>query len=198
MQSHTSTSTLTTWAKKHPILTGIIGLLVIIFIRNLFSTDTKSPTPAPITAQSSYEDKIKALAVKTGSTNISYVGIDDQEADSDKGAGSRMITIKLNITDFYSKSSLLRDTGTVTAKLFQETFASQPKASDVVVWFYIDTTNKYGNKANTVALSEAMDRKTYQKINWQNFDTTKLCDFLKSEGETNDSQTVCALRAFVK
>lgn len=189
------------WMKKHPILTGILVIFAIVVIANIFggSSDTKVETPQVATTQpQTFEDRIKALAVKTGVTDISYNGIDDEKADPDRPAGSRMITVKLNVTSIYNTDSFYRNTGELTGKIFQETFTSNPNVTDVIVWYYGDVTDKYGNTSNKVMLSQATDRKTYEKINWTNFDSTKLCDFLKSEGTTNGGETTCATLVGIK
>ncbi len=187
--------------KKHPILTGILIIFGIVVIANIFggSSDTKVETPQVATAQpQTFEDRIKALAVRTGTTDISYNGIDDEKADPDRPAGSRMITVKLNVTSYYSADAFYKNTGTLTGKIFQETFASNPNVTDVIVWYLGDVTDKYGNKSHDVILSQAIDRKTYEKINWANFDNTKMCDFLKSEGTTNGGETTCATLVGIK
>ncbi len=182
------------WAKKHPILTGIILVFVFIFIVQRLSgwisgspiakPDTSSPTPA---SPQTYEDRIRAIAVHTGSTDFSYMGVQDEEADKDRPAGSRMITVKVSVSSFYDKNALVKDTGKVATKMFQETFASNPKAYDVFVWYYGSTTDKYGNKKDSVIMVYAIDKDTYKKINWQNFDSAKLCDFLKSEKQASNA-----------
>ena len=185
------------WFRKHPILTVILVIFGLGLIANIFSTPedkTKPKEEAPVVAAQpqTFEDRIKALAVRTGVTDISYNGIDDEKADPDRPAGSRMITVKLNVLKLYSADSFYRNTGELSGKIFQETFNSNPTATDVIVWYYGDATDKYGNTSNTVMLSQAMDRTTYEKINWTNFDSTKLCDFLKAEGSTNGGETTCA------
>lgn len=144
------------------------------------------------------EDKIRPLAVRSGTTDISFKGIDNDKADSDRPVGSRMITVKLNITDFYSASALYKNTGNLTAKMFQEVFAFDPKFYDVIVWYYADTKDRYGNISSNIILSYATDRKTFEKINWSNFDSSKLCDFLKSEGSRNGGETVCVTKANIQ
>lgn len=152
-------------------------------------------TPVP---PKTLEDRIKALAVKTGATDVNFNGIDDQKADSDRPEGSRMITVKLNVTSFLSADSFYRNTGELTGKIFQETFSSNQNVYDVIVWYYGETTDQYGNKKNDIILSQGIDKDTYQKINWQNFDSTKLCDFLKSEGSRNGGQTACVTLANIE
>jgi hypothetical protein len=162
------------------------------------STNNDTPEAATPVQTQTFEDRIKALAVKTGATDVNFNGIDDQKADSDRPEGSRMITVKLNVTNFFSSKSFYRDTGELTSKIFQETYASNPSVYDVIVWYYGETTDQYGNKKNDIILSQATDKDTYQKINWQNFDSTKLCDFLKSEGFRNGGQTTCVTLANIE
>lgn len=142
------------------------------------------------------EDRIRSLAVKTGVTDISYRGIEDRNADSDRPAGSRMITVSLNLNDYYSASSLYRDTGKVTSRIFREAF-TDPTTYDVIVWYYGDTTDQYGQKHNSIVLSQAIDKATFLKIAWDNFDESQLCDFLKTEGLRNGGNTTCVTRAKV-
>lgn len=190
------------WMKKHPILTGFIVLCFIFIIGSMFGGSDKTPkttpTPQVATTPQTYEDRIKAMAVKTGTTNVSFKGIEDVKADSNRPEGSRMITVSLNIGDYYNASALYKNTGELTGKILQETFASNPNVYDVIVWYYAEMTDSYGNKENKVLISQGIDKDTYQKINWQNFDSAKLCDFLKTEGAKNGGETACVVLANIK
>jgi hypothetical protein len=104
----------------------------------------------------------------------------------------------LNIGDYYNASALYKNTGELTGKILQETFASNPNVYDVIVWYYAEMTDSYGNKENKVLISQGIDKDTYQKINWQNFNSTKLCDFLKTEGTKNGGETACVVLANIK
>lgn len=189
------------WVNSHKILSVFIGIVSFIIIIGVITPSSPTPTPTPQVANTkpqTYEDRIKALAVKTGTTNISYKSIEDVKADSNRPAGSRMITVSLNIGYYYNASALYKNTGELTGKILQETFASNPNAYDVIVWYYAEMTDSYGNKENKVLISQGIDKDTYQKINWQNFDSTKLCDFLKTEGTKNGGETACVVLANIK
>ncbi len=191
------------WIKKHPILTGLIIVFFVIMIGSMFGGSDKSsentPTQETATTQpKTFEDRIKALAIKTGTTDVSFKGIEDVKADSNRPDGSRMITVSLNISDYYNASALYKNTGELTGKILQETFASNPNVYDVIVWYFADITDQYGNKENKVLISQAIDKTTYQKISWQNFDSSKLCEFLKSEGIRNGGETTCVVLASIK
>lgn len=146
----------------------------------------------------SLEDKIRPLAIKTGTTDISYNGIDDEKADPDRPAGSRMITVKLNVVDYYSSNTFYKNTGNLSAKVFQQTFTHDQNIYDVIIWYMADTKDRYGNTSNNAILTYTMDVKTYKKINWTNFDSTKMCDFLKSEGKINGGETGCTTLASIQ
>jgi ribosomal protein L33 len=190
------------WTMGRKVLVGFIILVVVVLVVSGSSDNKSTPSVSnstPVVSQpKTFEDRIKNLAVKTGVTDISFNGIDDEKADSNRPTGSRMITVKLNVPSFYNADSFYRNTGELTGKVFQETFASNPNAYDVLTWFYGPTTDKYGNTSNSVILTYFIDKKTYQKINWQNFNSGDLCDFLKSEGKINGGDTGCNTLANIK
>jgi hypothetical protein len=190
------------WTVGRKVLVGFIIVIAVVLVVSSSSDNKSTPsvsnnTPV-VTQPKTFEDRIKNLAVKTGVTDITFNGIDDEKADSDRPTGSRMITVKLNVPSFYNADSFYRNTGELTGKVFQETFASNPNAYDVLTWFYSPTTDKYGNSSNSVVLTYYIDKETYKKINWQNFNSGDLCDFLKSEGRTNDGNTGCNTLANIK
>lgn len=191
------------WVKKHPIL-SVIGVIFIIgLIGSIVDPSEKKPNQPigqkqEVAQPATFEDKIKSIISTARSTDLTFKGIEVKNADSDRLAGSQMITISLNVDNYYKAEYLSKNTSEISSKLFQETFASNPKAYDVIVWYYADITDKYGNKENKVLISQAIDKTTFEKINWQNFDTTKLCDFLKSEGSSNGGQTTCVTLAKIQ
>lgn len=191
------------WIKKHPIL-SIIGIIFLIgFIGNIVDPDKKGPNEKAPSEQKvaqpvTFEDKVKGIIATSRSTDLTFKGVETKNADSDRPKGSQMTTISLNIDDYYKSEYLLKNTSEISSSLFQETFASNPDVFDVIVWYYADITDKYGNKENKVLISHAIDKTTFEKINWQNFDNTKLCDFLKSEASSNDGQTACVVLAKIQ
>ncbi|HPW44345.1 MAG TPA: hypothetical protein PLX67_01350 [bacterium] len=66
--------------------------------------------------ESSYKAEIK----KIGTTKFSYRDMKIEDADNYRPAGSKMVTISVNIDDFYKKDSLIRDTGILSSNLFQK------------------------------------------------------------------------------
>lgn len=183
-----------------------IGLVIVFAIIAGFTVDTKpvadvatqqevKPVPVvtqpvaekevapviPKTTQQILEENLTGIVKKTGSTNFVYKGIEIEKADSDRPAGSKMITVKVSVSDFYSKSSLTKDTGRLSAQIFQQVFSAEKNTYDAFVWFTGETTDRYGNKNESPVMTYAIDKTTYNKINWSNFDPSKLCDFLAQE-----------------
>jgi hypothetical protein len=142
---------------------------------------TEVVPPTPKTPDQILQENLTNIIKKVGSTNFSYKGIDTEKADPDRPQGSKMITVKVNTIDFYSKSSLTKDSGKLSAQIFQEVFTTNKDAYDVLVWLMGETTDRYGNKSDNTVMTYAIDKETYRKVNWSNFDSSKLCDFLKQE-----------------
>lgn len=116
-----------------------------------------------------------------GNTGFTYQDVKIEKEDADRPSGTQMITVSINVGTVWNKSALLRDSGKLSSQVFQSVIPSSLNAYDVFVWFLGDTTDRYGNKKHDAILTYSMDKKTFEKINWQNFDATKLCDFLTQE-----------------
>jgi hypothetical protein len=173
--------------------------LVIVLLIAVGITSPKSDAPAvqttqevkndaaPIavkTDQEKLEDSLKQASTKP---SITYRKVEIEKADSDRPQDSKMITASYSVSEIYNKSSFLKDSGKIAAEAFKSIFGSNLNAYDAVVWYYGETTDKYGNKKDDVILSYAMDKTTFAKINWQNFNASKLCEFLKEEGSGDAS-----------
>lgn len=184
-------------AKSGHALTGkpkgiLIASLLVIFVILLPSSDTPATsTVAPsqqTNTQASAEPKTPEENLKstlsgnvTRGGSFSYIDTEFEGADPDRPAGSKMITVKVQVGDFFNRNSLLRHSGNLSGKMFQSIYGSDINAADALVWFYGETTDRYGNKKNDVILVYGMDKVTYEKINWSGFDTDDLCDFLQRE-----------------
>lgn len=181
------------WMRRHPVWTAV-GIFFLFVCAGTFANNNQSPTPVATKVEETkpaptltFEDKVKALASKSLVT-MNYVGLDDEKAEN---GTSRMLTVKMNITSIFSAGSFYRGTSKTASGIFQETFTSRPDASDVIIWFNSDTTDKYGQKNNKLVVSYVMDRKTYDKISWDNFDVSKLCEFLQSEYKASNGEASC-------
>ncbi len=124
-----------------------------------------------------------------GGIQASYQDLRIEPADSNRPAGTTMITVFVHVGNILDKSSLFDVTNKLSSQLFQTVFSSGSTAYsgtdayDVLVDYTGQTTDAYGNqKDDTPLLVYGLDKDTYQKINWSNFDQTTLCDFLKQQG----------------
>lgn len=149
--------------------------------------------PAPKTDQQVLEEKLSGMVSSIGGKDMTYRGIDIQKPDADRPKDTKMVTVKIDLKSFYNKNSLLRDTGELSTSIFQAVYdVPSIQAYDVIVWYYAETTDRYGNKKNDVVLTYFIDKPTYGKINWQNFDKKAACDFLEQEAKvTGTMDTGC-------
>lgn len=148
----------------------------------------QTQTPANATPQrpeQGLEEQIKSVIKNTGSTEVVYNGMDYETADKDRLAGSKMVTVKLTVSSYWSKDSLLRTTGTLSSNIFQKIYESGLPISDAFIWYYANTKDKYGDEKENIVISQAMPKSTADKIKWASFDKKSLCDFLKAEGKVN-------------
>ncbi len=178
------------WIKRHPVITGIVVFIIFLFViaGSGDGKKTEQTVATNVPAQSlTPEDRLKAIVKDIPLAHASYVGMDIEKSDPDRPVDTKMITVKYSLSSFYNKDSLYRNTGELSAKTFQEIYSSHPEAYDVLVWYYGDTTDKYGNAENKVILVYTIDKATYEKIAWSNFDSGNLCEFLKNESDGYDT-----------
>ncbi len=172
----------------------IILLVVVLFISvNLNSKNNKSDkmvnnttTTIAKTSQQILEESLSKTVKNIGGTSMDYRNIKIEKSDPNRPENTKMITVSIDISSFWKKDSLIRNTGEMASLVFQNVYKTENiNAYDVIVWYYGEVTNKYGDKTNEVILTYAIDKDTYNKINWQNFDGNKLCEFLKQEEKTD-------------
>lgn len=159
--------------------------------QNIETEKTVSPTTKK-TDQQILEDDLSSIVDSAGG-DMNYRNLKIENADPDRPKDVKMITVGVDIKSFFDKNSLLRNTGKLSSAIFKAVYnVSSIKAYDVLVWYYGETTDRYGNKKNDVVLTYAIDKATFDKINWQNFEQTNLCDFLKKEAKvTGTFDTAC-------
>lgn len=164
------------------------------------NTNVAVVNTAPKTPEQTLQAGLTSVVKKTGTTNVTFGDYKVQASDSNRPAGTQMITVNVNVKDFYNKSAFTKDTGKLASTIFQTAYSvSGLNAYDVIVKYIGETTDKYGNKTNNTMIVYAIDKLTYQKVNWQNFDQATLCDFLKSESaNTNEATPACSLLANIQ
>lgn len=166
------------------------------------ATDTtaQNNTPASPTDQASLEKSLADIVGKA-SADMSYKNITVDKSDPDRPKDTQMINVGVNVKTFWDKNSLLKDTGKLSSSIFQAVYnVPAMKAYDIIVSYYGDNKDRYGNTSNDVDLTYGIDKPTYEKINWQNFDQTTLCDFLNNEAKITGTldNTACHVLANIQ
>jgi hypothetical protein len=145
-------------------------------------------TPVAASSTPKTEDELITDAAQSalnsadvGATKVTYKGVQIEKADSDRPAGSKIITVSYSVTDFFDRRFLMNSTGKLSSAAFRNVFAENPNIYDVIFWYFGDTKDRYGNAKNEAILTYAMDRPTFNKINWSGSDEEGLCDFLMQE-----------------
>lgn len=198
---------------------GLIILTVLFFTLSGMSSDTsKKNKPSIIQPTQKQVQKIEAKKPISPTVNktdqqileenlsnivgggMSYRSLQIEKSDPDRPQDTKMITVSVNVKSFYNKDSFLRNTGKLSSSLFKAVYdVPSINAYDVFIWYYGETTDKYGNKKNDVTLTYAIDKITYEKINWKNFDQSNLCDFLEQEAKASGTfDTGCKVLANIQ
>ncbi len=177
---------------------GSFIVLLILVGATSPSDQTKSPaaqdnTPAENamteqTPEQLLESSYKSEVKKIGSTSFSYREMKIDNADSNRPAGSKMVTIKINIDDFLSRQYLIKNTSELSSNLFKQSIDSSLPITDYIIQYYAKVKDAYGNENQDVVMSYASDKDTIAKINWSGFDKYGMCDFLKS---LNNVESAC-------
>lgn len=159
------------------------------------NTATTNTNTAPVvkTPEQILGERLASTVKNTGTTDVTYGDYKIEKSDSDRPVDTQMVTINVNVSSFYNKSALLKDTGKLTSSLFEVVYGIPGiRAYDVFVNYNGEVTDKYGNKKMDTLIVYDTDKPTYQKINWQNFDQASLCDFLANESKgTGTFNTAC-------
>ena len=198
------------WTLANIAIAVILGIIILsVIFTNNNQTPTASqpqvsinpPVVLPVSKSNTEEQRIGDIASGAlQGISISKISYRDVQIESDnyqRPTGSKMVTANFIITSFYNKDSLINDTGSISSKTLQGIFKEKSKIQDAFVWFYGDTTDAYGNRKQEVLLTYTIDRKTFSKINWDNFDQTNLCNFLEQESVHN-VDTGCKTLANIK
>ncbi|MEI7890821.1 MAG: hypothetical protein WCI36_02530 [bacterium] len=216
----------TQWSKAIKIVATIV--VVSLTFAVMGSNNSQQQAPAPIAQQASSDqtkksaenpvqnnapaqpatptdqpslEKSLATIVSSVSSEMNYKNISVDRSDANRPKGTQIINVGVDIKTFLDKNSLLRDTGKLSSSIFQAVYnVPAMKAYDVVVSYYGDTTDRYGKTQSSIALAYSIDKPTYEKINWQNFDQSKFCDFLNNENKITGlaGNTSCNLLADIK
>jgi hypothetical protein len=205
------------WFAKHPIATvfiilfglGLIGTIAgqsgsnstttTTTAKQAASTTSSTQPSTPVKPEDAVANKVKdALPELRVNGDYTVKGSELGKEDSDAPKGTQMLTVKVNVDSFLDQEWLIRDTGKISSEAFKQTFASGLPIYDAFVWYYGDTTDKYGNKTNDVIMTYHLNKKVFDKINWDNFNPQNLCNLLIDEGKTDVMSAGCQFLANVK
>lgn len=167
--------------------------------------------PVPASSQQGLSTAIGTLLAQNSSQfSAKDVTIDtdtDDESAYPRPAGAEYVTIDINANDgnFLTDNDIVTGTGTFSAQLFQKVFLVDPNFYDVLIRYYGQTTDQYGNSTTNLLLSYEMDRPLYEKIDWSGFAGTgnelDLCAFIRedfnamSQADQDSSYVGCAILA---
>ncbi len=147
-------------------------------------------TAVPETAQQKLDDAVKAQLQQT-SMQVSYKDANIESDDSNKPKGSEYVTVDINTGETFNEDSFITGSGQLAAGIFQNVFPIDPNFYDVLVAFYGQTTDQYGNSTSSLLMSYVVDRPLYTKINWGGLATVQndihLCAFIREEFDTMPS-----------
>ncbi len=192
----------------------ILAVLVLLVIAGMAMGDTKpatvvdntnpnsqvsapvNNTPAqPLTLEQQITQKVNEVLGATNSTKkptIVDVKVDTYNAielkayqyEPTEDVKGILITINSseNLTTNLQKSTMYNE----AVKIFQAIFPLSPQIGDVVIWSQLPVKDKYGNTKDDTAITFAMGRPLYQKINWTNYNHRDLPALLNSEDKTDD------------
>ncbi len=160
-----------------------------VFKQEVF--DQVSPGQPAKTSEQLLEEKLRdTVDRKSGSLEISYRSLDVKNSDLDRPAGTKQIIVNLSLSSYWNKESLYRNTGRISSEIFQTVYGSNLNPYDTFIWYSAEVIDRYGNKTEDVVLVYHLDKSTFAKISWADFDQDKLCEFLRQEQDRN-SDTAC-------
>jgi len=161
------------------------------------STPAQDAAPAAPTDQASLEKYLTSI-ISSASPDMSLKNVDVEKSDPDRPAGTQMVGVNITVNNFSSTDAIMTTTEKLTSSIYQTVFSMPSmKAYDVIVFYDTGMNNapvdRYGNKQSG-GISNSIDKPTYAKINWQNFDQTTLCDVLRQENKvTNQDSAACLM-----
>ncbi|MBU4210477.1 hypothetical protein KKC08_00680 [Patescibacteria group bacterium] len=152
---------------------------------NVAELDTTEVSPSPTEVEKSDEQVLEEKLiniVKTDGSNMNFRKLDAEEPSLDNPEDSQLTRVSIDVKSFLNKDHLLRSTGKLSSSIFQAIYGAENiETYNTTIWYYGETTDRYGNTNNNAVLIYTVNKDTYEKINWDNFNQYDLCDFLKNE-----------------
>ena len=182
------------WIKKHPVWTGMIALVFLMFLIGSSPSDDSS-NAQPIqdietntldnssNSQQdvenntleveeqvlSTEDKIKKdVALILGESNRD-VEIIREISVIERGEDNLSVTVMYNANDNLRNSWIKRGILMDSEEILEKLYTDYPNVGSVEINGYFPLTDKYGNSKDVIVVIVKMDKETEDKINWYNF-----------------------------
>lgn len=157
----------------------ILGILVVIHVA---TTRTQNENILSVSSEDLHQVRtveehrstIQKIKSSVGGTTASLQMVSEHNDDG------RFLLIQYNLDDVFSKSYLAHDTAEITGNVLSAVFAD-PSMTFSNIIFNGDFTDRFGNSKKEIVFNYSITRKTYEKINWNNFDPGTLCDLLQLE-----------------
>jgi hypothetical protein len=146
------------------------------------------------TPEGQFESGLRSLVQKTGTTEMSY-------SSSEIHKGDKSVVVHVPVSSFWDKDALVRDTGKMSAAIFQKVFFSAllaPASGYLVsIWYEGEISNAYGQSRKEAILTYTISSGTFSEIAWSNIDGGDLCARLK-QINSQDVEVNCVQLANIK
>jgi len=158
------------------------------------SDNTDAPV-VPLTLEQQVTNKInEALGAinNTDKPTVVKVEIDTYNAAELKAYGYKstddvkrlLITINAseNLTTNLQKGAMAGE----AADIFQSAFPLSSQIGDIIIWSQLPTKDQYGNTKDDTAITYAMGRPLFEKMNWTDYNHRDLPALLNNEEKVDD------------
>lgn len=187
------------------ILLLILGSIILFTIKttknkqNSNNGNTNLAVQNQNSSQVSQDDQLKSKIIqiineKYPSPKFSYNGLEIKK----KTNNNKKIIVEINADQEVKDNNLSLEVNQLTSEIFQTVFQNDQKIQDVYIWYYTNKTDRYGQKSKWVGLSYFMTRIIYSTIEWQNFDSNKVCQFLQEKNKNNPQDAFCNETEIIK
>jgi hypothetical protein len=115
-----------------------------------------------------------------------YTDKEKTDVGYNKEEKSKSVLIELNssenLTSNLQKATLHKE----AVETFKAVFSTDGNIKDAVVWAYLPLRDQYGNVSDDLAVSYAISRELFEKVNWSNFYSDDLPALLRGEALKDD------------
>jgi hypothetical protein len=134
----------------------------------------------------SIADQVRAIAkgavASTDLDNLVYEGVQFSNYEDDETRSGKMVLmVNYHLAELPTSDDA---TAKFSATLFQGLFSVDKRVTYVWINFNGPMTDRYGRASETNYVGYALNRSTFGKIEWGNFDVASLCKFLREENSS--------------